>query len=102
MISVMFALWHQTTINQQPRIIYCDFHCWISASLICLSLFTFGEEPVATPFASSTKPPIWVLFETAYCAVLALTRMMPMRGSSGPPSCLPSPRSPIHAFNPGE
>ena len=38
----------------------------------------------------------------AYCAVLLVTLMRPIRGSLGPPSCLPSPRSPSHALRAGE
>jgi len=47
-------------------LLYCDFHCWTSASLMCLNLLTLGDSPVATPFASSMKPPIWVFLEVAY------------------------------------
>lgn len=54
--------------------------------------------PVTAPFAISIPREIAVSFCSAYEAVMALTLMMAMRGSSGPPSWMPSPRSPIQAF----
>jgi hypothetical protein len=102
LIMFLVCPYHMHVFSLRTRHTYCPFHCEISASVSSLNLFTLGGWPVATPFASSTKLPNVVLFETAYVAVLAFTRMMPMRGSSGPPSCLPSPRSPIQAFSAGE
>lgn len=82
--------------------IYCERHWLNSLSSKCLNLFTCAASPVTIPLATSMAPPIAVLRLTAYCAVFAVILITPMRGSSGPPSCLPSPRSPSQALSEGE
>lgn len=77
-------------------------HCANSASLKYLIRLTFGASPVATPLANSTNAPTTVRLLVTYCAVTALTRITQILGSSGPPSCVPSPRSPSHVFSAGE
>jgi hypothetical protein len=68
---------------------------------------------VTTPFATSNAFVTNDDLETIYVAVVAFTMMMPIRynqnlfaigitGSFGPPSCVPSPKSPSQAFNVGE
>lgn len=76
--------------------------CCSSESEICLNLLIAGASPVTTPLATSNVDETMFLRLVAYCTLLLLTSMTATRGSSGPPSCLPSPRSPIHAFNAGE
>ena len=61
-----------------------------------------GLTPVIDPFNTSAPRPKKLPTAIAYVAVLAVTLMTPILGSSGPPSCLPSSRSPSHAFNAGE
>lgn len=73
-----------------------------SCSVISLNLFTAGALPVTTPCATSASLPTTFFLDTAYVAVFVSTRMTPIRGSSGPPSCTLSPRSPSHAFSAGE
>ena len=66
-----------------------DSHC---ASVISFSRMNPGVSPVTMPFATSYACPNTPLLAMAYVMCLVLTRMTPMRGSSGPPSCFPSPR----------
>jgi len=102
MITHWFVILYQKASGLYWTILLELLQSFISSSVISLSLLTCGVLPDTTPFAISTALPIAPLLETAYVAVRPCTLMTPIRGSSGPPSCLPSPKSPSHAFKAGE
>lgn len=78
-----------------------DLHCFSSSVFSSLNLFTWALSPVRVPLATSIPRLSMFLLLTAYVAVSAVTLITPILGSSGPPSCLPSPRSPTQAFKVG-
>src|SRR5947209_6523755 len=64
-------------------------------------LATFGGSPVIIDFTTWNSTTGIGRSVLEYTTLSASTRMRAMRGSCGPPSRLPSPSSPSHAFQSG-